>query len=111
MFRVDELIRVYYIGLGVATSATSGNGIPGYAYCSHGWFARPVTLGTTLEGYTKGDIVAVRLDLDANTVAFRKNGKEVTPPEKILPHGAAYRFAFVAYCEGDAVTIVEGEMV
>ena len=55
---------------------------------------------------------AVRLDLDASTVAFHKNGAEVGSARPVAPEDA-YHFVFEAYkdasTEGSAVTIIDSE--
>lgn len=72
--------------------------------------------------YKCGDTITVRLDLrevDASTVAFRNNGKDVGSAQTIhrQQHGgdvddaSSYHFAFEALCEGNAVTIVKVEYV
>lgn len=55
--------------------------------------------------FKKGDRITVRLDIDANTVAFRKNGVDVGSPQDIA--SGAYNFLFEAEWSGDRVTIVE----
>lgn len=60
------------------------------------------------DGYVPGDAITVRLNLNTNTVAFRKNTEKVGPPQK-LDDDAAYQFAFDGYTAGDAVTIIEAE--
>lgn len=56
-----------------------------------GW-SQQTNLGPTAT-YGEGDVVTVRLDLDSNTVAFRKNGEDVGSPQSI--EHDAYYFAFV----------------
>lgn len=50
-----------------------------------------------------GDVITVRLDLDASAVALRKNGADVGS----LAPDSTYHFAFEADKEGQAVTIVD----
>lgn len=55
--------------------------------------------------YGVGDEVTVRLNLDANTVAFSKNGVTVGTPQDI-PNDSYY-FMFESVTDDDVVTIVE----
>lgn len=57
-----------------------------------------------------GDMITVRLDLDANTVAFRKNGIGTTAGSaQNIARGyePPFHFAFKAQTKGDAAEIVE----
>lgn len=57
--------------------------------------------------FGEGDVIAVCLDLDVGTVAFRKNGDAVGSPQEI-PRGDYY-FAFDSYCAGVSATILSLE--
>lgn len=81
----------------------------GYCYCN-GFSTSALKFGG---GYGTGDVVAVRLDLDRNTVAFEVNGEEVGGSrgdrhQTIAPDEDGYHFAFETGVPGDAVTIVDG---
>lgn len=80
----------------------------GYVYHSSGNYYEKKGAPPTAKfpSYRTGDTIAVRLDLDASTIAFRKNGKDVSTDMKIA-HGEAYYFAFDSIKGDDAVTIVE----
>lgn len=69
--------------------------------CVHEWFG---------PGFGVGDAVTVRLDLEVNTVAFRKNGADIESPQEIQ-RGAEEEYCFVveACGGGVAVTIIEIE--
>lgn len=56
-------------------------------------------------GYDTGDTITVILDVEATTVAFRKNGTTVFAHE--IASAAAFQFAFDACKTGAAVTILE----
>lgn len=60
-----------------------------------------------LGGYYAGDAVTVRLDCDANTVSFRKNGVEIGAPQRIAEGKKPYHFMFTTTGRGNAVTISE----
>lgn len=58
--------------------------------------------------YMAGDTVTVRVDLEVNTISFKKNGANAGTPQDI-PH-KSYYYAFESYSRNQAVTIVEREM-
>lgn len=58
-------------------------------------------------GYGTGDFITVCLNLDAKTVAFRKNGADVGAPQSIAEEGGAFHFAFESEDKSEPVTIVE----
>lgn len=101
------------IGVGVVAAAdayytaTRSASENGYVYGSNGcYFAKSYGLtrrfGTL---YGTGDVVTVRLDLDADTVAFQKNGVDIDGARQRIAHDE-YCFAFEARSEGNAVAIV-----
>lgn len=101
----------YHSALGVVpvakASITGSTYGLGYMYGSNGRFNAPGHVVSSFDvPYGSGDLVTVRLNLGANTVAFRLNGADVGVAQKIAP-GDAYYFAFEADYEGDAVTIVD----
>lgn len=107
------------MGLGVVPAALAADGTCRGAY-EVGWVYDPVGYywdrddydARFDEGYGTGDRVTVILNLDANTVAFRKNDVDAGS-QKDIAHGysseAAFRFAFEAYYNRIAVTIVKKE--
>lgn len=112
-FRIDNkqsfLFWTSWLGLGVAPAykaLSTGAPTVTYMYRSNGECYSSGSFAGNFAGYDHGDLVAVRLDLDANTVAFLKNGAAVAPPKPIAT-AEAYHFAFEAGSKGEAVTIVE----
>lgn len=112
-FRLQRLAN--FVAIGVVPAAKASHARSAYTvgcvYYSNGNYHAlgkwvPSIVGAS---YGAGDLVTARLDLPANTIAFRKNGADVGTPQKIAP-GDAYHFAFEAWCEDDAVTIVEEEL-
>lgn len=123
------------IGLGVAlvakASSVSNTNRAGYMYYWRGSYFVPnigyetnlgeafgasdeitvggILLGVDAEGAFELRFCSlkVRLDLNANTVAFRKNSTDVGLPQTIAQSESGYHFAFDASTEGAAVTIVE----
>lgn len=109
-FRVD---KCRWIALGVISAAkTSVSGCGwnlGYMWSSDGYYCVRGHQESMSIKYGEGDAITVCLDLDANTIAFHKNGEVVNDfpvPLKIAP-GEEYNFAFDGYTDGNAVTIVD----
>lgn len=99
------------IGLGAVPAANvSSTQIAvhdGYVNSTSGIFwARGRCIAAGGVRYDTGDVITVRLDLNENTVAIRKNGSCTVSPQRIAPTVGGYYFAFNAYREGSAVTIV-----
>lgn len=109
-FRMDKSVDM---GVGVipvskASNTDDGAEVLGYMLDNDGWFyAKSSMCSQIVASYTKGDAITVRLDLDANTVAFLKDGELVISPQTI--ERDAYFFAFDASAEGDAVTLLSVE--
>lgn len=103
-----------YIALGVVPTAealsTGDLHDVGHAYCSNGdCYAqgRCVFRSEGLFGQSRRNVHTFRvcLNLDANTVAFRKDGADIGAPQKIAA-GDSYHFAFGTPWSGNAVTIL-----
>lgn len=86
-------------------SRTDGAEELGYMLYDNGWyFAKSDDFKEAFGvAYGEGDALTVCLDLDANTIAFRKNGVLLSP--QAIEHDAYY-FALDTIAQGDAVTIV-----
>lgn len=80
----------------------------GHMYIYFGRLCSQGREAATCPGYGEGDLITVRLDLDAGSVTFRKNGNGVGPPQDIAS-ADAYNFAFDGYLEGINVTIVDDD--
>lgn len=113
-FHVDQVAIVngsgtITVGLMSATQASHrGSSIwVSYVYHANGEYYASRKCDEFGVQYGTGDEITVVADLDANTVAFRKNGVDVGSPHDIAP-GEAYQFLFDAQEAGDAVTIVGG---
>lgn len=111
-FRIDKMSRNMLIALGVVPAAkakalvTASTDV-GYLYWSDGYsYARAQRGAKFGESYRPGDVITVRLDLNANIVSFGKNGVDVGSLRAIAP-GDAYHFAVNFYEDGDTVTIIE----
>lgn len=81
-------------------------------YTSDGYYTAPgfdVSSKYRDSVYGSDDLITVRLDLDANTVTFRKNGVGAVGSPREIAHGDAYQIVFQARSKGDAATIVEDE--
>lgn len=116
MFHIDRR-NGYSVGLGVVPAANTASTGPawnvGYMFYSSGsYYAKrnwPIADYGGV-GFDTGDTIAVRLDLDTNTITFRKNGADVAAPEKMVSpksHEREYYLAFDAEAKGSAVTIIE----
>lgn len=109
-FRVEKCETLLYLGLvpaAVVTKALTGGELDDFAYSYSSWGSFWVNGNwiAILGQYGTGDVITIRLSLDANTVAFGKNGADLKSVETA---GDAYVFAFYAGQEGDAVTIIQG---
>lgn len=116
-FHVDQYTSGMFFTVGAVTASKVSDGqysyfrwagCVGYVYCASGnvYAEKGYPLTTKFDEYDTGDNITVQLDVDASTVAFRKNGTDAGAPQKIT-HGEAYYFAFDSETEGDAVTITE----
>lgn len=109
--RIDKMSEYTALGVILASRASSVdralNVGPMY-YSSGFYYGADCCAPNVGGGFHSGDVVTVRLDLDANTIAFRVNGAGTVPPQEIA-RGDAYHFAFAAGGKGNAVTIVECE--
>lgn len=113
-FRVETNIKVALGVVSAAKASDAGDAVfAGFMYDSSGCYYRQGCLVLRFPAYGTGDRITVRLDLDASTVAFRKNGvdcerfgADVRSVQNITP-GEAFQFAFDAIQNPSAVTIVE----
>lgn len=115
VFRVKKCVgRKHCNGLGVvpeSKAVTYGSGYDtGYCYDSNGdYFSADVsphaaTRFSDRHMYGNGDDMTVRLDLEENTITFRKNSETVGEPQDIP--NTAYHFMFDA-AWASRVTIVK----
>lgn len=126
-FRVDKFSGlVIYLGVVPASRASQAwkGGRASHVGCTYGSNGRLYRQGSEIRDwspwsryqyvakrfqdreYGVGDEITVRLDLDAFTVAFRKNGATTGGYSPIQIARDKYHFAFDAAVGGDAVTIV-----
>lgn len=113
-FRIDktDFGRGTALGVAPASKVSATNdvwAVGSYMYSTSGsYWEKGRCRGSKIGAYgAVGDVVTVRLNLDALTVAFRLNGADVGSPQSISPDEAGYHFAFEAWSEGNAVTIGE----
>lgn len=85
-----------------------------YVLCSDDgtyYASEPMEFGESAQ-YGSGDTVTVRIDFEAGTLDFAKNGNPVGSPQKI-PTQEAYCFCVEAYSydDGDSATVTIEELV
>lgn len=113
-FRIDSTNFLVAMGLGVVPVAHSlcmgwYGWLEGYELSTNGGYyaasEQPTADFGVAARYGTGDEVTVRLDLDANTVTFIKNGVDVGSPQDVP--NEPYYFMFDSATDSDVVTIVE----
>lgn len=79
----------------------------GNFYFSHtaAWLSRDTRRDIGASEFNNGDTVSVKVDLDANTIAFTKNGADNGAAQEIL-HGS-YFFAWDLRRRDEAVALLE----
>lgn len=109
-FRVNHVAQWLALGV-ISTQDINYDGFGfkvAYEYSTDGYYRRCNREEVRLKSYDAGDEVTVRLDVDAGTVAFRKNGDHpLLGSPRQMPPGQAYHFSFDTYKAGECVTIVE----
>lgn len=114
--RIEAPLGYMTVGVGVIpvskASSTDGAEELGYMlYNNGGYYAKNVVADSIRRkvSYGEGDTITVRLDLDSNTIVFRKNDDEAIGSPQAIAHDAYY-FAFDSdtdeTLEGNAVSIV-----